>query len=95
MASHSEREVRADIEYAARAIRDRWADAAGEFGGDDVRVSEALAEAALDASNVCGGRVHIEALYEALGDLSNDVDGYLDVADVVAAVHYARSSGDA
>jgi hypothetical protein len=38
------------------------------------------------------GHVHVDALSEALGDTSNDVDGYVQVAEIISAVHNARNA---
>ena len=38
------------------------------------------------------GRIHVDALHEALDSLSNDIDGYVDEADVIAAIRGARSN---
>lgn len=54
-----------------------------------VVVSAAHSEGAVDTS----GSVHVDALSEALGDVSNDIDGHVAVAEVIAAVLAARDDG--
>lgn len=93
----------AAIDLAAEAIRERWPEAALECAGDDVQVCEALAKAALDAVShtaavkaldaTYAGKIHHETLTEALDGISNDIDGYVLVADLITAIHAARGGG--